>query len=40
MKTTSIPKPIVKGSHKVTKNIILEADNKKKELKDNFNGIF
>ena len=34
----TIPKP--KGFTKVNKDIILEADNKKKELKDNFNGMF
>ncbi len=38
MKT--IPKPIKKGSYKTNKDVILEPDNKKKRLKDDFNSMF
>jgi len=40
MKTQTIPKPIKKGFNKTNVNVILEPDNKKKRLKDNFNGMF
>ena len=40
MKLFTIPKPIKKGFNKANVNVILEADNKKKRLKDNFNGMF
>lgn len=40
MKLFTIPKPIKKGFTKPNVNVILEPDNKKKRLKDNFNGMF